>query len=132
LHLNEPAKQICLNIYNNLLKEKEADSEAGAMSETVLKLAARLTGIPYTTMVKLVREGIVKRRLDAGKSIKLNPAMAKLLGDTVYEDYKRNEIPTIETINKKIFEINFDLTGDKEMVKKNLGLNSRPLTSERQ
>jgi hypothetical protein len=83
-------------------------------------------------MVKLVREGIVKRRLDAGKSIKLNPATAKLLRVTVYEDYKRNEIPTIETINKKIFEINFDLTGDKEMVKKNLGLNSRPLTSERQ
>jgi hypothetical protein len=49
LHLNEPAKQICLNIYNNLLKEKEADSEAGAMSETVLKLAARLTGIPMHT-----------------------------------------------------------------------------------
>jgi hypothetical protein len=56
-----------------------------------------LTGIPYPTIVKLSRERIVKRkrRFDGGKSRELNPARAKLLRDTDYKKYKRNEIPAI-------------------------------------
>jgi hypothetical protein len=84
----------------------------------------------HGTMVKLSREEIVKkkRRFDAGKSRELNPATAKLLKKiklqnyTVYEKYKRNEIATIEMINKKLFEMDFHLTGDtlKSWLKKTL------------
>jgi hypothetical protein len=90
-HLNEQAKQICLNVYNNLLKQKETDSEARATSETVLKQAERLTGIPYPTMVKLSRERIVKRkrRFDAGKSRELNPARTQSTKNTKEMKFQR-------------------------------------------
>jgi hypothetical protein len=67
------------NIYNNLLKEKEADSEAGAMSETV-KTSSTSNWHSLHNHGKISERGIVKgkRRFDAGKSMKLNPAMAKL------------------------------------------------------
>jgi hypothetical protein len=62
-HLNAQAKQICLNVYQNLLKDP-SDKDKGS----VIARVAFLTGVPYSSMSLLIREGIKtrKRRTDFG------------------------------------------------------------------
>lgn len=101
LHLNEQAKQICLNVYNNLVKDTAYKGNG-----TVIEKAAQLTGVPYSTMCQLVRQGNKKRRRrsDVGKLKEIDPAVAKHLRNVVYEKYKNNEIPTIDTIRNTLIE----------------------------
>jgi transposase len=99
-HLNAQAKQICLNVYQNLLKDP-SDKDKGS----VIVRAEFLTGVPYSSMTLLIREGIKtrKRRTDFG-NCRLKPSIVKLLRSTVYDAYKRNEIPTVEIINRELKE----------------------------
>jgi len=101
-YLSEDAKQICLNVYNNLIKDPEFKSH-----NTALQKAAFLTGIPYPTMCRIVRTGVRERktRKDAGKSKELGIDTAKLLRGIVYNKYQNNEVPTIEMIHKTLSEM---------------------------
>lgn len=106
IHLNDQAKQICLNVYNNLLKIKDPNDQ-----RSIIREAADLTDVPYRTMCKLVKNGIVtrKRRSDAGKAKELDLIKTKLLRSTVYDFYKNNEIPTVEMVFRKLNERQYDI-----------------------
>ncbi|KAJ8953023.1 hypothetical protein NQ318_015385 [Aromia moschata] len=92
-YLCEKAQQIVMNVYRNTVA---SEGEKGAIEKTSF-----LTDVPLSTLARLIKTGPKKRktRSDKGVEKKLDTTTVKLLRDTIYEKYKKNEIATVESIH---------------------------------
>lgn len=98
-HLSADAKQIILNVYNELRKDPENENKGSMIKKTSI-----LTHVPYSTVCEILRKGPQrrKRRFDAGVSKELDPTITKFLRNIIYEKYKVNELPTVESVQRHL------------------------------
>lgn len=98
-NLCQRAQEIVNNVYKNI---KASEGEKGAIEKT-----AHLTEVSTSTVYRIIKNGVKPRKIrsDKGTSKDLDPPKAKLLRDIIYDKYKKNEIPTVESLH---IELNRD------------------------
>lgn len=86
------AQQIVLNVYKNIIA---SEGETGAVEKT-----SYLTKVPLSTIYRILKKGVTERkvRFDAEKPKEIDTSHVKLLRDTIYDKYRKNEIPTIDSL----------------------------------
>lgn len=109
LYLNNQAKQICLNVYNTLLQRQANDPNLHDLD--ILRETESLTHVPYSTLYRLVKIGVTERKQRSdGISKPLDPSTTKLLKNLIYDAYQKNEIPTVDVVDRKLKEMDCPLT----------------------
>jgi hypothetical protein len=97
--LNLEAQKICFNVYKNLREKFGFDEKT-----EIMQAVCDLTEVPLSTIHKIAKNGPYerKKRCDKGSVKPLDASLIKLLKTTIYDCYRRNELPTIEIIRNKL------------------------------